>query len=138
MNPQNTPVLDDDNLMGKGKEQRYGILPGQKRSQSLTRCFVIRRIRNRLSQRTTRERKAAYIRDLEQRLELYQVKTESSRVQELLDENARLRNGLHAARRRLFSIATSLNCAADSLEPLLELKGNFDLGKYGRGSTNVG
>lgn len=127
MTRQGSAAKPEINLLGEAKEQRYfflhpyPLLPGMKDEPQFS--FRVRRIRNRLSQRTTRERKVAYIRDLEHRLALYETNKKSSRIQELLSENARLRDGLHLARRRMFSISTSINCAADSLKPLLDLEG---------------
>ncbi|KIW84315.1 hypothetical protein Z517_03565 [Fonsecaea pedrosoi CBS 271.37] len=81
-----------------------------------------RRIRNRIAQRTTRERRVAHIRDLEERLASYENDKDNSKLPELLEENAKLRKGLHAARTKLLSLATSASYAAGSIKPLLHLE----------------
>ncbi|KIW23438.1 uncharacterized protein PV07_11632 [Cladophialophora immunda] len=78
-----------------------------------------RRIRNRLAQRTTRERKAAYIQDLEKQVASYQRDNANLHVQDLMKEVAELRRALQKARSKLLSIATTANSSAESLAPHL-------------------
>ncbi|OAL35288.1 hypothetical protein AYO20_05339 [Fonsecaea nubica] len=78
-----------------------------------------RRIRNRLAQRTTRERKAAYIQELEKQVASYQRDNANLHVQDLMKEVAELRRALQKARSKLLSIATTANSSAESLAPHL-------------------
>ncbi|CAO2654536.1 Nn.00g112690.m01.CDS01 [Neocucurbitaria sp. VM-36] len=66
-----------------------------------------RRLRNRLSQKAVRERKAARIQQLEQQLATVTKEDDSARVNELLDTNTRLRHALLDTRKRLTSLSAT-------------------------------
>ena len=80
-----------------------------------------RRVRNRLSQRAIRERRAIRIQQLEQ--DLAQIhKSSGTRFDDLRAENEKLRNGLHATRKKLLSISTTTSSVADTIRALLDLE----------------
>ncbi|OAP63323.1 hypothetical protein AYL99_02550 [Fonsecaea erecta] len=81
-----------------------------------------RRLRNRLAQRTTRERRAAYIQHLEKQVASYQREDANSQIQDLMKEVAELRGALQKARSKLLSLAATANSSAESLASHLLLK----------------
>lgn len=80
----------------------------------------LRRARNRLAQRAVRERRTARLRHLEHQLAASQ-RSDADQLQQVLDENASLRDALCAARKKLFSVAASVTKLANDIAPLLGL-----------------
>ena len=90
--------------------------------RELVICLTFpRRVRNRLSQRAIRERRAIRIQQLEQELAQTRQNDSEIRFNELRAENDKLRNGLHATRKKLLSISTTTSSVADNILTLLDL-----------------
>ena len=80
-----------------------------------------RRIRNRLSQKASRERQAIYIKDLERRLE-ESTKSDGDRHVALEEENRSLRTLLFEGHKKLESVQATLKALSDSGAEVLRLK----------------
>lgn len=88
-----------------------------------TEMYIYRKLRNRLSQKAIRERRMAHIHHLEQQLASSRQQGGSERIDELLEENAKLREGLHSTRKKLLSISTTASHVADNIKPILHIEG---------------
>lgn len=73
-----------------------------------------------MAQKAVRERRTAHIRHLERQLAASQ-RSDADRFQEILDENAKLRDSLRAVRKKLFSVAATVTNVANDIGPLLHL-----------------
>lgn len=89
-----------------------------KRGNKLTIC---RRVRNRLSQRAIRERRAIRIQQLEEEVAQTRQSNAETRWDDLRAQNEKLRNGLHETRKKLLSVSTTTSSVADTIRSLLDL-----------------
>ncbi|KAF1816929.1 hypothetical protein P152DRAFT_453537 [Eremomyces bilateralis CBS 781.70] len=79
-----------------------------------------RRLRNRLSQKAVRERKAARIHQLEQELATVTKGNDSARVTELLNTNSRLRHALLDTRKKLASLSATATQLGEQIKVVLD------------------
>lgn len=81
---------------------------------------MCRRLRNRLSQKAVRERKAARIQQLEQQLASVTKGDDSERVTKLLDTNSRLRHALLDTRKKLASLSATATALGERIKGVLD------------------
>ena len=85
----------------------------------------MRRLRNRLSQKAVRERKAARIQQLEQQLATAIKDDDSARVSELLNTNTRLRHALLDTRKKLASLSATATQLGQRIKDELDYRGTL-------------
>ncbi|KAJ4288949.1 hypothetical protein N0V90_011291 [Kalmusia sp. IMI 367209] len=79
-----------------------------------------RRLRNRLSQKAVRERKAARIQQLERQLATITKGGESARVEALLNTNSKLRQALLNTRKKLASLSATATQLGEQIKAVLD------------------
>ncbi len=79
-----------------------------------------RRLRNRLSQKAIRERRTAYIEQLEQKVAFFTKRSQENSLDELWEQNAKLRDALHVFRKKLLSVSTTVTSLADGVPSILQ------------------
>lgn len=84
-------------------------------------------MRNRLSQKAVRERKAARVHQLEQQLAAASTGDDSARVTDLLDANCKLRHELLNTRKKLASLAATATELSERIRTVLDGHGKFIL-----------
>lgn len=77
-------------------------------------------MRNRLSQKAVRERRAARIQQLEQQLAAVTKGEDSVRVTELLNTNSKLRHALLDTRKKLASLSATATQLGDRIKLVLD------------------
>lgn len=90
-----------------------------------------RRLRNRLSQKAVRERKAARIQQLEQQLATVTKGDDSARVTELMNTNSRLRHALLDTRKKLASLSATATLLAEQIKVALDDHGKLISSSWG-------
>jgi hypothetical protein len=76
-------------------------------------------MRNRLSQKVIRERRSAYIEQLEAKVAFLSQPGSHDPASELWQRNAALQDSLHTLRKKLLSLSTTIVGLADNVLPIL-------------------